>query len=243
MRASENAIKIPPTLAIQENAVAQLQVKAYIAQHVIHPYCVQTATGVHTSAPLCYSDYKVLGVAYQRQQESYWCGPASTVEILAYLGIDESQANMASYEGTTKSGTYFGNVQGALNYFTPPGNYWLWLTPNVSNYSSDWWNDMYYSLFNRGKPAVDGIYMSTANNIYIDYNWEVLMKTYSQNSQVWHIIASDGLSDSTTVHQAHFVDSFDDGWPQYQTLGNWWTGQSQMIATSQAGAGLLWAQQ
>lgn len=226
----------PSAKVIQSNAAAEKKVKSFLSKHQIHPLCASIANSPFIT---CTYDYVDLNMAYQTQQTGYWCGPASTSEVLAYFGFNYSQSYLASYEGTSSTyGTNTGNVQKALNNLTPPGYYWPWLTTGDANYSSDWYNDMYYSLFNRGKPAIDGIYMSTANGTYLNYNWQVDMSTYGV-SQVWHYVASDGLHDTSSGHYVHYVDSFDDGIKNYQTNGPWWITQSTMITVSHQGTGLL----
>jgi hypothetical protein len=59
----------------------------------------------------------VLGIQYQVQVTSYWCGPAATrIAMSARTSSLPSQATLASQLGTTTNGTdYIGQVTGVLN--------------------------------------------------------------------------------------------------------------------------------
>lgn len=86
---------------------------------------------------------------------------------------------------------------------------------------------MMYSIFSRGRPAIQGV--------YINYNlpgW--------QNNTGWHYLASDGLKeDSYGNDSVHYADSFDTG---HLSLGYHWISYSLMETVAYNGTGVIWGQ-
>jgi hypothetical protein len=78
-----------------------------------------TATDAPSLTPaLVDAPYGYLWTPWHGQERSYWCGPASCQIVCDYFGNLKSQATMASFMGTTSSGTSITKVDDCLRNYT-----------------------------------------------------------------------------------------------------------------------------
>ena len=219
---------------IQEGIQAQNQLNQSLASSGgITPYVISGAYSY------------MLGLSVQKQQTGYWCGPASTSESLNWLGFPRTQSQMASIMGTTTAGTNFGQIPYGLNTQTPTGYHWVNLykgSYSEFNYDTNWSNDMYLDIITKkNRPAIQDTHI---------YSGSALLHGYGSTTNIWHYLASDGLSlgyskyidgyGYTTGGTIHYLDS---NGASSSILGAWWWWQSDLETVSYAGNGLTWASQ
>ena len=98
---------------------------------------------------------KTLNVQYFKQENGYYCGPATTKQVLNFFnGSSLSQSQYARDLGTTTSGTVFPNIAGVLNKYQSKCNYVYremasteyanWRSFNIA--SIDWGNPVILDL-------------------------------------------------------------------------------------------------
>lgn len=68
--------------------------------------------------------YRYLYTPSHEQQRSYYCGPATVQVIVDYFTSPPSQDAIATYLGTTTSGTSFSKVDDALRHYTGRSYYY-----------------------------------------------------------------------------------------------------------------------
>lgn len=162
---------------------------------------------------------KVLGVQARGQETTYYCGPASAVQLLLYKGITRNpkdsrpttQTNLANDLRTTTSGTGF------------PG-YWSSTMQNWTNHS--YWCDQY--------PSSDDLWLATC--IDVDLNWPLIYDTHMNSTNgylpgyssgdIYHYVTGDGYYNNDSHNtQIHYVDP-----NRYRSaaFGAHWTSLNQM---------------
>lgn len=221
-----------PAWALTQSLQAQKNVDAYMASHHIHHaqplvLCPDGTCGYYN---------KTLGVTAHVQNQWYYCGPASASEILSFVGKSYSQDDLANRMGTTpQQGTDPTKLASTLNSLTPPGYAWVNLYSGnystVSAYSPDWWNDMYYSIFTRGRPADEAVHFTGNGETLIGWNY---------NNQAWHFVTADGMLYNLGGTSDHYVDSYN-GYTS--SFGPHWINETTLMDVSYYGRGLIWGQE
>ncbi|QAT39770.1 C39 family peptidase [Clostridium sp. JN-9] len=179
-----------------------------------------------------YSWNSISSLLQQSQINSYYCGPATAVEILGSKGVYISQNTAASSLGTTTNGTdwYNGSIypmQATLNSYE--NGYW-YITYGTNIDASTFQNDVVYDIDNGYGVAGDA--------------WEVPggphLVGHPTNRTIFHWFAIDGYSNyGSTTHYADSVYgassiSWSGNVPQYSNLA------STTIAQIVNGRGIIW---
>jgi Peptidase_C39 like family len=149
--------------------------------------------------------YRTLAVPSFEQQTSYWCGPATTKQVLHYLnGSSSSQSTIASGLGTTSAGTDFSVIDNYLNSKQSKNNY---IYSNGNSYDN-WSYKTDYGLAH-GFPVLLDL------EIYPSY-----MPKYTAHI-AGHILNVSGEDSRYSPVQMRLTDPYDQG-NRGVTLGNVW---------------------
>jgi hypothetical protein len=149
--------------------------------------------------------YKTIAVPSFEQQTSYWCGPATTKQVLHYLnGSSSSQSTIASGLGTTTAGTDFSLVDNYLNS-KQSKNYYVY----SSSLSYGTWSDHVNYGLDHNYPVVLDL------EIYPSY-----MPKYTTHI-AGHILNVSGADSRFSPAQIRLTDPYDQG-NRGVTLGNVW---------------------
>lgn len=150
-----------------------------------------------------------LPVAIVHQQRSYWCGPASAYEILAYKGwytsykgqaLSQSRLATSEWLATTTGGTEFGvnwlrTLNGWITNGQPPGWYELDWIPSLSELKSETTFDI-----DNYHPVVDDVHM---------HPYGVHLLGYPSSAEYWHYVVTNGYSSYGSYFD--YGDSYDTG--------------------------------
>jgi len=127
------------------------------------------------------------------QETGYWCGPASTQNVLACRGITVSERELADQMGTTESGTnYIGQVQKVLDKYLPDAKYTVVDLPNdpaTPAQREKFWADLVASI-DSGYGIVMN-WVSPASNPPIAIKGSESPVGYGRHT-VWHYLAACG---------------------------------------------------
>lgn len=90
-------------------------------------------TEKNMSTPMGVGGRKYLSVTNQKQINIYYCGPATTAQVLNFFGVSKTQAALGSEMGTVLSsvGTYVYRIRNALNKYLGSGTYKYVLTSEI----------------------------------------------------------------------------------------------------------------
>ncbi len=148
--------------------------------------------------------YKIINVPTFRQETGYYCGPATTKEILHSIkGSSASQGAYASQLGTTsKNGTYFPNLVNVINKNQSKFKYGMTQSPDFNGYMAI----MNYIVSDAQPGAVD--LRITPKEL----------PTYTSNIS-GHIICVSGLA--SDFSKIRLTDPYDQG-GRGKTIGDHW---------------------
>lgn len=143
----------------------------------------------------------VLNVPAVGQETDYYCGPASAVQLIKFLGFNKNpndnrnttQANLANDLETTSDGTPFiGKWQTTLKNWTNRTYTGVW-SPSQSSL----WNSAVVSAHD-GYPVIYDAYISPSTAYLPGYNGKTL----------YHYITGDGYEEDTNLgtKMIHYVD-------------------------------------
>ncbi|WP_374722718.1 C39 family peptidase [Peribacillus tepidiphilus] len=149
--------------------------------------------------------YKVLSVPSFKQETNYWCGPATTKQVLHYLtGSSKSQSDYASDLGTTTVGTDFTRIDDVLNKYQSKNTY---VYASIGDYAS-WTSKTDWGL-EHNYPAVLDLKITPS-----------YMPKYTTTVE-GHILNVSGIDSRNSPVQMRLTDPFDQG-GRGVTLGNVW---------------------
>ena len=232
------------TQPIVHNSKAPEELKIWEEFHNVYPTLLRTINALEKGTPPSEADIKilkkfkqarggvpsdfitlsspnVLGVQAVGQETTYYCGPASAVQLLKYKGITRhptdgrstTQANLATDLHTTQNGTPFpGWWVSTLNSWT-----------NTTRWASAWGPSESYLLLytwtevQAGWPLIYDTHMNSTNGYLPGYN----------SGDIYHYVTGDGyelLDDGTW--RIHYVDpnKYRSGafGPHWVTLNQMW---------------------
>ncbi len=152
--------------------------------------------------------WRVLGVRYEVQTTSYWCGPTATDMTLSARIAPPGQAALANQLGTTTNGTdWIGQVTGVLNANLKAG----WYTtrempsdPPTANQRDLLWHDLVRAV-DDGFPMVANIVAPPSNH-----------PPGYPSSTIYHYISLTGYNPDT--RQVYVADSANFGGNQQYWL-------------------------
>ncbi|MBN3554020.1 C39 family peptidase [Fictibacillus nanhaiensis] len=151
--------------------------------------------------------YRAISVPSFKQETSYWCGPATTKQVLHYLnGSSSSQSTYASGLGTTTAGTDFSKIDDYLNSKQSKNNY---IYSSGNSYST--WSDRIDYSLSKSVPAPVVLDLE----IYPSY-----MPKYTTHI-AGHILNVSGEDSRNSPVQIRLTDPYDQG-SRGVTLGNVW---------------------
>ncbi|WP_405131628.1 C39 family peptidase [Paenibacillus sp. FSL H8-0317] len=150
-------------------------------------------------------DLKTVGVTPFKQETTYWCGPATSKQVLNYLnGSSESQSYYAQKLGTTKDGTDFTVVDDVLNNLQSNYTY----SYSTSLPIESWKYAIMYSSDNYHPAVLD---LKITGNELENYTGTVS----------GHIINVSGYEFRTNDAKVRLTDPYDQG-NRGKTHGNKW---------------------
>jgi len=157
----------------------------------------QSWLGAHArggvSASIVDAPYKYIWTPTHEQQNGYYCGPATVQIIDDYWGTAATQATLASYMGTTSSGTDFTKVDDALRHFTGRGYAY-----HTCSSDGDFLSSVTYGLISRNNPiATDLNIIGSAMNYYV----------YSHSG---HIVTIEGYDARSYPTKVRLNDPYDE---------------------------------
>lgn len=165
-------------------------------------------------------EMKTISVTGFKQETSYWCGPATTKQVLHFLnGSSESQQYYANKLGTTKDGTVFSEIDDLLNKEQSVNRY------NYVTYSSGefiQWKAANIFAIDAGYPVVLDLKITPQT-----------MPKYKNNVE-GHILNTSGYDarDDNKL-RIRVTDPFDEG-GRGDTLGNQWYDMDGVWKANQA---------
>ncbi|WP_247900336.1 C39 family peptidase [Paenibacillus pabuli] len=165
----------------------------------------QLASGISMFA---LGESKTIAVPSYQQEKSYWCGPATTKQVLGFFnGSSSSQTTYAKELGTTTDGTDFSLVDDVINKYQTKNTY-IYQSFTSSDYLT-WKSAMILSI-DWGNPAVLDLKITSAN-----------MPLYPRTVE-GHILNTSGYNViSENDKKLRLTDPFDEG-GRGVTLGNVW---------------------
>ncbi|MGQ9558091.1 MAG: C39 family peptidase [Desulfurispora sp.] len=110
-----------------------------------------------------YNEEKILNVPHHVQQTTYWCGPASSLQIIDYNGRIGSVSGSTEYQkqntianqtGTTKSGANTLNLRNNLNSYLSGIHSFNVSTIKKNTDYDKLWNILDYNIFSSGQPVL-----------------------------------------------------------------------------------------
>lgn len=133
---------------------------------------------------------KNLKVNNYKQENGYYCGPATCKQVLSHYSVNKTQKQLAKALGTTTDGTTMTNIPGVLNKYQDKHTY------KYYNYSSkdDFQKKVLLSIAN-GYPVV--IDIKTKNTSYAS-DWG-----YNTNGHYMNISAFNIKNNTITVTDPH----------------------------------------
>ncbi|MBT2284415.1 C39 family peptidase [Paenibacillus polymyxa] len=150
-------------------------------------------------------DLRTVGVTPFKQETTYWCGPATTKQVLNYLnGSSESQSYYAQKLGTTRDGTDFTVVDNVLNNLQSKYTY----SYSTSLPIESWKYAIMYSSDNYHPAVLD---LKITGNELENYTGTVS----------GHIINVSGYDFRTNDAKVRLTDPYDQG-NRGKTHGNKW---------------------
>lgn len=152
-------------------------------------------------------ELKTVGVTPFKQETNYWCGPATTKQVLHYLnGSSKTQTYYAKELGTTRDGTDFSLVDDVLNDHQSEVTY---VYSSFTGYDA-WVYAMMYSVDSYHPAVLD---------LKIDPSY---MPKYTSGVE-GHILNNSGYDwrSTTKTKQLRLTDPFDQG-GRGVTHGNVW---------------------
>jgi peptidase C39-like protein len=143
-------------------------------------------------------DHK-MNVPYYLQERSYWCGPATTRQILgAIVSTPASQTSLASDLGTDTNGTYFPLIAKVLNNRKPDQPGGPWIKADIVH-QGDLIARMDYNAMNNIAGALH-IKLLTAFFSYYNYDHD------------GHIMASAGVrKNKAGIYHGYYTDPYNEG--------------------------------
>jgi Peptidase_C39 like family len=151
--------------------------------------------------------YKAISVPSFEQETSFWCGPATTKQVLHYLnGSSSSQSTYATGLGTKEAGTDFSIIDDYLNT-KQSKNYYIY----SSGYSYGTWSDKIHYSLTKSTPAPVLLDLE----IYPSY-----MPKYTTHIE-GHILNVSGEDSRYSPVTIRLTDPYDQG-NRGVTLGNVW---------------------
>lgn len=157
---------------------------------------------------LAMGDLKTVGVTPFKQETSYWCGPATTKQVIHYLnGKSESQSYYAKKLGTTsgeKGGTDFTVVDDVLNSLQSKYTY----SYSTSDTKESWTYSIMYATDNY-RPAVLDLKIRPKD-----------LPNYRTGVK-GHILNVSGYDFRSNTPRVRLTDPFDQG-NRGETFGNKW---------------------
>lgn len=139
-----------------------------------------------------------INVPYFLQERSYWCGPATTREILGYIvATPASQTTLAGDLGTTTDGTWFPMVRNVLNQRKPNQQGGPWILDKIEDHG-DLISRMDYNAINN-IPGALHVKLLTAFFSYYNFDHD------------GHIMASDGVRrQKAGVYYGYYTDPYNE---------------------------------
>lgn len=193
-----------PTFTSDHPTAAQQAVKAQKDQ-LAQQKAQQLASGISTFG---LGELKTIAVPSFEQETDYWCGPATTKQVLGYFnGTSSSQQTYATELGTSKAGTNFSLVDDVINDHQTDNTY-VYREFTASEYGT-WKSAMILSI-DWGNPAVLDLKITSAN-----------MPLYPRTVE-GHILNTSGYNAiNENDMKIRLTDPFDEG-NRGVTLGNVW---------------------
>ncbi|MGF9977338.1 C39 family peptidase [Viridibacillus arvi] len=150
--------------------------------------------------------YKLLAVPSYKQETSYWCGPATTKQVLSFInGSAGTQTTIAKDLGTTTAGTDFSKID---DYLNDKQNRNTYVYSDGLSYA-DWTYRLEYGL-SKNYPVVLDLKITSS-----------YMPKYTASVE-GHILNVSGVDTKTSSSaQVRLTDPFDQG-NRGVTLGNVW---------------------
>jgi len=183
---------------------AQIAAKA-LKNQAAQQKAQQFASGISTFA---LGESKTIAVPSYEQQTSYWCGPATTKQVLGFFnGTSSTQQTYATELGTTTDGTDFSLVDNVINNHQTDNTY-AYQSFTSSEYLT-WKSAMILSI-DWDHPAVLDLKITSAN-----------MPLYPRTVE-GHILNTSGYNViKESDKKLRLTDPFDEG-DRGVTLGNVW---------------------
>lgn len=201
----DNPVDVP--IVVTKEDQKKYEIKERTLQDYIKEQKKQskTKTGDFSAQVLPDGKYKTIGVPSFKQETNYWCGPATTKQVLHFLnGSSSSQSYYAGQLGTTSQGTTFPYVADVLNKFQSKNTYYY---KSIVDYSTWSWRVQYNT--DNNYPTVLDL------EIYPSY-----MPKYTTHIE-GHILNVSGYDTRYSPLQIRLTDPFDQG-NRGVTLGNVW---------------------
>lgn len=151
--------------------------------------------------------YKVIAFkctsACAQQQTTYWCGPASTHEVLHSQGTSVSQSKIAGELGTTTDGTDIRRIPGVLNTYKKVPITYVHVPRSYLTSIAHVRSAITYAV-DRGSSAIPCV------NPYPYVNsvgyYSPGLPTYSGTKKAGHYVAIRGYDISTSTDQVYYFD-------------------------------------
>jgi hypothetical protein len=139
-----------------------------------------------------------LNVPYFLQETTYWCGPASTREILGYIvSTPASQSTLAGELHTDSNGTWFTMIRNVLNTRKPDQPGGPWVLDKVEDHG-DLVARLDYGALNNIPGA---LHVKLLQTFFPYYNFD----------HDGHIMAARGVRKSKTgVYHAYYTDPYNE---------------------------------
>lgn len=150
------------------------------------------------------------------QETYYYCGPASGYAVLAGRGISVTQSELARKMGTTKGGTGFYDVSGALNQYSGVGGnrfYYSTMPGYVLTGESMTATEWAIKFTNAAITTLLGEY-GVIYNIHQYEGYSSYLTGYDENGdglgddEMWHFVAGEGFNSSDPSNRVcYYYDS------------------------------------
>lgn len=162
------------------------------------------STGITTRADL---SYRTIAVTPFKQETNYWCGPATTKQMLHFInGSSQSQSYYAGKLGTTTDGTDFSLIDNVLNDHQSTNTYTY---RDFTSSDFDTWKSIMILTIDWSKPAALDLKITSQN-----------MPLYT-SPVAGHILNNSGYDLATSDKRIRLTDPFDQG-GRGVTHGNVW---------------------